>query len=95
MDCITPGSSVSYSRRFSQTRDQTVSPAMAGGFFTTEPPWRPTDYNEKNINIRKTRWFLVQKKNPVEGPKLQVGAWKCTKEGVLFLVLSLSPVLRL
>ena len=55
MDCGPLGSSVheisqarilewvaiSYSRGFSQPRDQPVSPALAGGFFTTEPPGRP------------------------------------------------------
>ena len=55
MDCSPPGSSVhgvfqvrmlewvaiSYSRGSSQTRDQPMSPALAGTFFTTEPPGKP------------------------------------------------------
>jgi len=52
MDCSPPGSSVhgisqarilewvaiSFSRGSSQHRDQTAPPALAGGFFTAEPP---------------------------------------------------------
>ena len=45
MDCNLPDSSVrgkwvaiSFSRASSQTRTEPVSPALAGGFFTTEPP---------------------------------------------------------
>ena len=60
-DCSSPGSSVhgifqvrilehvsiSYSRGFSQPRDQThifCSPALAGGFFTTVPPGNPESF---------------------------------------------------
>ena len=55
MDCSPPGSSVhgisqarllewvaiSFSRESSQAKDQTHSPALAGRFFTTEPPGDP------------------------------------------------------
>ena len=55
MDHSPPGSSVHgisqarmldwvatcFSRESSQLRDQTKSPALAGGFFTTEPPGKP------------------------------------------------------
>ena len=55
MDCRPPGSSVhgisqarllewvaiSFSRESSQAKDQTHSPALAGRFFTTEPPRDP------------------------------------------------------
>ena len=26
-----------------------TSPALAGGFFTTEPPWKPLDYGFQNL----------------------------------------------
>ena len=55
MNCTLPGSSVhgisqatilewvaiSFSRGCSRSRDQTMSPAWAGGFFTTESPGKP------------------------------------------------------
>ena len=55
MDCSPPGSSVhrilqarilewvaiSFSRGSSGSRDQTSSPVLAGGFFTTELPGKP------------------------------------------------------
>ena len=109
VDCVAPGSSVngilqarvlacvliSCSRGFSQTRNQTVSPARAGGFFTTDLPWRPTDYNIHAHKQQENEMVSSAKKNAVERvPKLQAGAWDCAKERVLFLVLSFSPVLR-
>ena len=63
MDCGSPGSSVhgisqaripewvaiSSSRGSAPTRDEPVSPALAGEFFTTEPPGKP----QLGINKRK------------------------------------------
>ena len=57
MDCSPPGSSVygilqvrilewvaiSFSRGFSQRRDQICVPCLAGKFFTTEPPGKPKE----------------------------------------------------
>ena len=43
---ILEGAAVSFSRRSSQPRNQahvSVSPALADGFFTTEPPGKPTE----------------------------------------------------
>ena len=56
MDCSLPGFSVhgtfqtrilewvaiSFSRGSSQPTDKLTSPALAGGFFTTEPPGKPS-----------------------------------------------------
>ena len=66
MDCSPPGSSVhgvpqvrmlewvaiSYSRGSSQTRDQPMSPALAGRFFTIEPPGSP------HWAITLNKWWL-------------------------------------
>ena len=67
MNCRLPGSSVyrisqakilgwfaiSFSRGSSQVRDWTVSPALAGGFFTSEPP-------EKPLTTFIHRWLSTQ-----------------------------------
>ena len=58
MDCSPSGSSghgilqasilewvaISFSKGFSRPRDRTMSPALAGGFFTPEPPGKYTAY---------------------------------------------------
>ena len=67
MDCGTPGSSVlgvfraiilewvaiSFSRGFSQPRDQTHDSCTAGGFFTTEPPRKPL------LDVQNSAWYIV------------------------------------
>ena len=55
---------ISSSRGTSQPRDQTsVTPALAGGFFITEPPGKPHEYIRLHkmkciININFTYYFL-------------------------------------
>ena len=41
---------ISFSRRFSQPRDQTHISCLAGGFFTTEPPGKP-QFNVSNTKL--------------------------------------------
>ena len=75
MNCNPPGSSVcgisqariqewvaiSFSRGSSWPRDKPVSPALAGGFFTTEPPGKPQGHSGKDAEdhppgMNKAHW---------------------------------------
>ena len=65
MDYSSPGSSVHgisqarvlewvaifFSRGSSRHRDQAVSPALAGGFFTTEPPGKPPLIRQRSTQL--------------------------------------------
>ena len=74
MDCSPPGSpvcaisqariqewvAISFSRGSSWPRDKPVSPALAGGFFTTEPPGKPQGHSGKDADhppdMNKAHW---------------------------------------
>ena len=66
MDCISPGSSangisqakvleciaVSFSRGSYRHRDQTISPALAGGFFTSEPSGKSALIRQRSTQLK-------------------------------------------
>ena len=92
MDCSPPGSSVygilqvrilewvaiSFSRGFSQRRDQICVPCLAGKFFTTEPPGKP---KERAANILK--WENKERR----GIRTASWSWKLRQWGGIMLVL--------
>ena len=66
MDCISPGSSangisqakvlewiaISFSRGSYRHRDQTISPALAGGFFTSEPSGKSALIRQRSTQLK-------------------------------------------
>ena len=49
LECV----AISFSRGSSRHRDQTVSPALAGGFFTTEPPGKPPLIRQRSTQSKE------------------------------------------
>ena len=58
---------ISFSRGSSQPRDLTVSPALAGGFFTGEPPGKPLLELEKSYHFILLMGKLGQEKLLFQG----------------------------
>ena len=38
-----------------------TSPALAGGFFTTEPPGKPRGWDTKSLKAQTAKWLQLQK----------------------------------
>ena len=41
-------------------RDQTCDPALAGGFFTTEPPWKSLDFSILNAFVCMNSYRITE-----------------------------------
>ena len=78
---------ISFSRRFSQPRDQTHITCLAGGFFSTEPPGKP------QFNVNSTKLLIFHLLNCLPTCSSHTSCFTVDSTSILSISLAITLVI--
>ena len=78
---------ISFSRRFSQPRDQTHMSCLAGGFFTAEPPGKP------QFNVSNTKLLIFHLPNCLPTCSSHTSCFTVDSTSILSICLAITLVI--